>query len=441
MIHAAHSTRAHTGRRRARRTAASAALLALTLTACGSPTADQAPAAPDTAKTDTSETDTSETAAGHGAVAGAAEAAEPQLHLVTVDGGGAVGMLDLLSGEETQLGTVAPPTTAASDGRYVFTSHAGGVDIIDSAVWTWDHVDHFHYYRGTPALLGTLPGDGAATVVGGPLATSGTTGVFFTGSGEAILLENQSLADGTIKERFRVEASPHEGLIAPLGDGAVITEADNAGRVTNLRVLDSAGAPGKTRVSCPAASGAVVTRVALVIGCADGAVLATEEGGEPTLTPVALPAGGGAAPTEFAGRKGRPTVAGLGVNADGTASAGVWLLDTRARTWTWLASPAPLIRAIAVDDEAGHVVALDEAGRVVVLRADADPVVSDPLLSSEDLDPAVRARLTLTVDAQRAYLASPSSGTVFEIDFADGARVARELRPAVAPAVFAETGR
>ena len=436
MIHAAHSTRRRTGLRRARGTAASVALLALTLTACGSPAADQAPAAPDTAKTDTSET-----ATGHGSVAGVAEAAEPQLHLVTVDNGGAVGMLDLLSGEESQLGAVAPPTGAASDGRYVFTSHAGGLDVIDSAVWTWDHVDHFHYYRGTPALLGTLPGDGAATVVGGPLATSGTTGVFFAGSGEAILLENHSLADGTIEARFRFETSPHEGLIAPLGDGAVITEADSAGRVTELRVLDSDGAPSKTRIPCSAAAGAVVTRVALVIGCADGAVLATEEGGEPTLTPVALPAGGGAAPTEFAGRKGRPTVAGLGANSGGTVSAGAWLLDTRARTWTWLPSPTPLIRAIAVDDAEGHVVALDEAGRVVVLRADADPVFSEPLLTGEDLAPAMRAQLTLTLDAQRAYLASPSSGTVFEIDFADGARVARELRPAVAPAVFAETGR
>jgi hypothetical protein len=46
----------------------------------------------------------------------------------------------------------------------------------------------------------------------------------------------------------------------------------------------------------------------------------------------------------------------------------------------------------------------------------------------------------LQLDAQRAYLADPADGTVHEIDFADGARVARTIELPVAPVAFAEAG-
>ena len=46
----------------------------------------------------------------------------------------------------------------------------------------------------------------------------------------------------------------------------------------------------------------------------------------------------------------------------------------------------------------------------------------------------------LQLDAQRAYLAGPADGTVHEIDFADGARVARTIELPVAPVAFAEAG-
>jgi hypothetical protein len=46
----------------------------------------------------------------------------------------------------------------------------------------------------------------------------------------------------------------------------------------------------------------------------------------------------------------------------------------------------------------------------------------------------------LQLDAQRAYLADPDDGTVHEVDFADGARVARTIDLPVAPAAFAEVG-
>ncbi|WP_125098847.1 ABC transporter [Leucobacter chromiireducens] len=427
----------------------SLALGALTLLGCAAP-AEHAAHAGQAAHAATdggdSAASTPSTESGHGAVAGAAEVAEPQLHLVTLDSSGAVGLLDLLSGTESRLGTVASPDRVASDGRYVFAANSSGIEVIDSAAWTWDHGDHFHYYRGTPRILGEVTGSGIAQVVGGPLATAGGTGVFFPDSGEAVLLDNAALADGSPDERFRVRGTPHAGFLAPLGDGAIVTEADASGRVTRLRVLAADGSPSEITAPCRDASGAVTTRVGAVFTCADGAVLGTLDAGSDADSPAAVtleriplpaaaPGTGQAAPTTLAGRKGRPTVAGVG------ADQGFWRLDTRDRSWRWTPSDAPLVHAVAVDDEADHVVTLDTAGRVRVYAGDREIGASEPLLSAAELAADARDALTLTVDAQRAYLASPSSGTVFEIDFADRARIARELHPAVAPAFFAETGR
>ncbi len=70
----------------------------------------------------------------------------------------------------------------ATDGRYLFADTGDGVEVVDSGVWTWDHVDHFHYYRAEPALLGTVEGDGTATVATTNSSTTGGTGVSFSGS-------------------------------------------------------------------------------------------------------------------------------------------------------------------------------------------------------------------------------------------------------------------
>ena len=49
--------------------------------------------------------------------------------------------------------------------------------------------------------------------------------------------------------------------------------------------------------------------------------------------------------------------------------------------------------------------------------------------------------MNLVADQQRAYLNGPAEDRLWEIDFADGARVAREFAPERSPLFFAETGR
>ncbi|TLM80844.1 ABC transporter [Pseudarthrobacter sp. NamE5] len=373
---------------------------------------------------------------GHGAIPGVAEVAEPQLHLVAIDSNGEASMLDLLNGAESRLGQIAAPVTVTTDGRYVFAANSTGVDIIDSGVWTWDHKDHFHYYRAEAKTIGTISGGGTATIATGMLSTAGTTGMFFPSSGTAVLVDNTALSDGTIAETLRLDTVPHVGIIAPFGEGAIVTEPDDSGTAARLRAIDVDGKELAT-TGCPAAAGTITTRVGLVIGCADGAVIATTDGGKPVLEHVPYPAGAAAPATAFDGRKGRPTVAGTGTGV------GVWLLNTRQRTWDWVPTATPVLAAAAVDDADGHVVVVGTDGTVQVYDENTKERIAatEPLMPATLTDPALAGKVELTVDGQRAYVSAPAEGLVYEIDYADGARVARTLKLPTQPVHLAETGR
>ena len=94
----------------------------------------------------------------------------------------------------------------------------------------------------------------------------------------------------------------------------------------------------------------------------------------------------------------------------------------------------------AVDDADGHVLALARDGRVLVLDHEDGAVLAEtePLVAASLADDA---RPTLIADQQRAYLSAPTERRLYEIDYADGARIARTFETAADPAFVAETGR
>lgn len=371
---------------------------------------------------------------GHGDIAGAEEVAEPQLGLTSIDPHGTVSHLDLLDESVTDVGEIPAPTDMTTDGRYLFAETSDGVEIVDSGVWTWDHVDHFHYYRAEPALLGAVDGEGDATIATTNLSTTGGTGISFAGSGDAVLLDTHTLSKGEISELFRIEREPHDGLVVPVGSFALVTEATD-GIGTSVRGYTADGEKTGLDEPCVAPAGTITTRVGGVIGCEDGALLAHVDGDELQVERIPYPEGTTVpAATDFDNREGRPTVAGL------AGSEGIWMLDTRTRSWTLLPSPAPLVHVTAVDDEDGHLLALAQDGRVLVLDDASGAVLAEtPPLVAESLTAGMAP--TLIADQHRAYLSAPAEHRLYEIDYADAARVARTFDTATEPAFVAETGR
>lgn len=394
-----------------RRPPSSALILVGVLTLVGC-----APAAPAETSAASAEGD------GHGAIAGAQELAEAPLALLTIDAAGATGITDLVSGDVETVGETGAPLAVQSDGRYAFVTTADGLEVVDSGRWSWDHVDHFHFYRAEARTVGLVPGAGDAVVTTGMLSTTGSTGVFFADSGEAVLLDNEALADGEIVESFRIDTDQTTGIVAPVGDGAVVALGDE------LVFHEADGTPTDSAIACAEPSGAITTRVGVVIGCADEAILTTWSGGAPTYESIPYPADTADRAEAFAGRKGRPTVAGL------VGGAGFWMLDTRERSWSLVPTTGPLARVAAVDDAEGHVVGLDEEGRIHVFAEGAESVVTASVTA---MGPAV----SLVVDENRAYVNDPAAGVVLEIDYADGGRIARTIETSTPAVHFTEVGR
>lgn len=386
----------------------SALALALALTACQS--------APASVPEPTGE--------GHGAIAGATELAEPALHLTSVTPGGEVRHLDLLDETTDALGEITPSTSLETDGRFLYAGRDGGVGIVDSGVWTWNHVDHFHYYEAPAVILGDLTGDGEPTVVASDLGA----GIRFDG-GEAVLLDLDALKKGRIEERFRLDVPAGSGMVVPLPTGALVTDADG------LRHIDATGVDVET-VPCNDPAGSIATNVGVVVGCVDAAILAVTDADGTSFERIPYPEGADDRALSFAAREGRPTVAGL------TGGDAFWLLDTRERAWTRVDAGEPLARVAAVDDADQHVVALTTKGEVLVINGESGKAIArtKPLVAASLADPALAAGVTLQIDANRTYLNGPAENVMFEIDHADSGRIARTFE-ADAPAFVAETGR
>lgn len=393
----------------------------LVLTSCAS--ASQNPASPETSDTP------------HGYVEGAVEGAEPQLHIATIDADGTVALLDLLSEQSSQLATLDGTTQLDTDGRYLFASTASGLRIADTGVWTVDHEDHSHYYRAEPRDVGTIDRLGPATVSGGTTLT----GVWFEDAGTGVVLDSEALGTGSIEELTTIAGEPHRGFVVPFGEGVLVTESDD-GIASGVRAYDADGDPLDIMASCDDLAGTISTRVGQVFGCSDGAVLATiGADGNPQFESIPYPAGTapGDRALDFRSRPGRPTVAAV------AGTTGAWLLDTRNRTWTLLPTEASLLLVAAVDDRVGHVVALTTDGRVLVLdpSSGATLAATAPILAASVTDASLLAGLELTVDSSRAYINAPAEGLVYEIDYADQARIARTFEVPGSPLFLAETGR
>ena len=362
----------------------------------------------------------------HGSVAGAEELSEPQLQLAYLDEAGSVRAVDLLTEEAGDLGSVGDVAAVATDGRFLFAASepAGELTVVDTGTWTVDHGDHVHYYRAPAGVAGTLDWSGDVRA-----ASSETlTALFSPTTGTGVVLDRAALGQGEVEELARLDGEPHDGALVPLGSRLVATTTEG------VVALDADGEalPG-AGTACAEPRGGHPTRVGVVVSCADGAVLATEtdDGVAFERIPYPAPVPAEERATAFANRPGRPVVAAP------AGQRGVWLLDTRARTWQLLPTDTPWVQAVAADDDEDRVVGVDATGRVVVLTpGDGTVVASEPVLPVDRL-----GQVDLQVDADRAYVNDPVGARLLEVDYADGARLARTFPAAVVPAHLAETGR
>ncbi|MBK1783449.1 hypothetical protein [Prauserella cavernicola] len=354
----------------------------------------------------------------HGYVEGAEETAEAQSRLVLADAGsGAVRVLDLLTEEVTELDDVAGVRDISTDGRFAYLATGGATHVIDSGAWMVDHGDHVHYYRAAIGGAGRLDGravaahtDPAVTTV--PLA-DGTTSV----------LDRPALEDGEVPPGESLD-----GLAVPYEQKLLLAEGDQ------LRVAardGSGGSPVAER--CPEPEGTAVTRRGVVFGCADGALLVSEDDGEFTgeKIPYPEPVPEGERASEFTHRPGSATLAAT------AGERGVWSLDVSERAWTFVETGS--VAAVNVVGEGAPLLALTPDGVLHAYDAvTGEHQASRPLLEGGVPDGATPS---IQVDTNRAYVNDPAGKRVHEIDYNDSLRVARTFDTGITPSHVVETGR
>ncbi|MGP3933151.1 ABC transporter [Nonomuraea sp. KM88] len=356
--------------------------------------------------------------APHGYVAGAEEMPEPQSRLLLAgDRAGAVRVLDLLTGKVSPVADVEQVESVTGDGRFAYlTTATGGLRVIDTGAWTVDHGDHVHYYRAAPRDLGTLRGRPPYTIAGDAAVTA-----VRSSDGTVMLLDRARMEKGTLAETARFTAA----AAVPYAEHVIVADGGE------VRLVTRAGEPGQAIGACADAAGTAVTRRGVIIGCAGGAVLVTEDDGAFEIVRIPYPRvpSAGRRATEFRHRPGSTILAAR------AGDAGVWVLDVTARTWRRIRT--------------GPAVAVNAAGDgmpVLVLTGDGTLRAYDPGSGKEQAGTMVlRTPLTgapsIEVDAARAYVNDPAGRAVHEIDYNDGLRHARTFEPGFAPAHMTETGR
>ncbi|TQK29122.1 zinc ABC transporter permease AztB [Arthrobacter sp. SLBN-53] len=377
--------------------------------------------------TDTNASDTtppapvpeSATSDGVAVEGGAGEADGPLTKLVLVDPStGDASVYDAVDETETRIGTFGPVDAVAGDGRFAYLRTGPRTAVIDSGAWTFDHGDHYHYFASTPAQVATLDVPVAS------VAASNSTVAVRPENGAIRLLMREQLGQKSVQQSPLVLPADAAAVV-PYGSRAVTVTTD--GRIWVTDGAGSAEVPGQ----CRHASWAVATRRAVLFGCADGAIRIT--GGEKNLTVTATPYPADAPaqrPTRMQHRARADVVAGV---ADGT----VWMLDSRQRSWTVL----PIADAVAANTAGdGTILVLHRDGALsahdATTRAETTRI---PLLvngiSRSGPQPVIE------IDSDRAYVNDTDARAVYEIDYADGLRIARTLRTAVSPGLMVEAGR
>lgn len=396
---------------------------ALTVTACGSDQGSEAAEGDGTARA----------GSDMRAPAGATEAASAEPRLIATDAKtGRIDILDLASARSIDSVTVDNPAKVTMvDNRYAFAvdGPGGHVTILDAGSWTVDHGDHTHSYVADPKKIGTLDGTKPAHIVPG----DGKVAAFFDGDGEARVLDQESLGNGDTQPSATIEAdAPHHGVVAPIA-GHYLTshsvETPGDTRPGSFELRDSEGKKVQDfDTACPRMHGEAVFDDRFVAACDDGVFLVTVHDGAWDSEKIAYPQGIGTdtRPTTF---REQENVSVLAATAGPAATNdGVLLFDSATKQWRRLETPARALNVhLSGDGRSAFAILADGTFHVYDTTTGAETAAAPVLARPYNWSDTAATPPVIAVAGARAYVSDPAAGVIKEIDYADGARVARTI--------------
>ncbi|MFD5140449.1 hypothetical protein ACFWMX_30085 [Streptomyces sp. NPDC058378] len=360
----------------------------------------------------------------HGYVEGAEEASEQQSRLVLADAGtGAVEVLDLITEDTSSLRRNDGVRSLRTDGRFAYLSSDGGTRVVDTGAWTVDHGDHVHYYRAAIRDVGAVAGAVSPRVHSDQAVTAVSSA-----KGGTQLLDRKKLEDGAVPRGTELTGTG-SGVVVPYKERLLVTAA-GAGK-DNVEVRDRDGAGVATlKEPCAQARGEAVTRRGVVFGCADGALLVSEDKGtfQAEKIPYGTSVGASERAAEFHHRAGSTTLAAR------SGDDAVWVLDVTDRSWTRVRT-GPVVAANTAGEGAPLLV-LGEDGALTAYDIATRKSIARKKLLAEGAESAA-----VEIDTSRAYVNDAAGRKVYEIDYSDHLRLARTFRLDFSPTHMVEAGR
>ncbi|WP_227996120.1 hypothetical protein [Nocardia australiensis] len=355
---------------------------------------------------------------------GAKEVSDAQVGLAYAERGSTeLAILDL-AGETTN--TVALSIRADNlleDGRFVYVSDRDRtIEVIDTGVWTVNHVDHVHYYRAPTESVGTVSSDAPMKSV---IGDAGYTAIG-TADGKITILDRRGLEAGHITVVAELSSDAAVPFAVPYQDGFLVSSA------RGVSLVDLHGNPsGALDAECREPAGWAILRSGVAIGCEEGILLVKHKpDGEQSLM-IPYPKQDVERVREFHYRPRSNEAAAV-------AGAGVWNVNASEQTLNYVpvenAVTAPVVAANSPAN-GDFVLSLGGDGHIrTTALTDSTTIADAPLLPAGTPGP-------IRLDTSRAYLADRAASVIYELDYADRLRTARTFTVDAKPDLLVEVGR
>jgi hypothetical protein len=378
---------------------------------------------------------------------GAEEIDAPVVRLAVADPTtGALALVDVDAPDDATTLELAAPATGATtteDGRFVVVRHEDAVTVVDGGTWAEGHGDHDHHFVGEPAVVGEVAGDHPSHLI----SHDERLALFFDGTGEAIVLDEDALVEGQVEEVGHVHAAaPHHGFALPVDDGYVLTDPAGApdGELPEaVAVADEEGAVAET-FPCAATHGEAAIDDGAAAACGDGVLLLQRDDETWGSTTVAYPAVEDADPYGEA----TPRAWSLQASEEGDALVGVLggrhlvRIDVEAATADAVDVGAPIAgKGLALLDDGVTAAVLSTDGVLRLVDTATGTVAAEvPVLDAFEEGEDDVADRQVVVAGERAWVTDPTTSTAVAVDLGAAPAVTGTLDLPVVPGAVQVVG-
>lgn len=290
----------------------------------------------------------------------------------------------------------------------------GSIQLLSAGIAVVPHRGHVHIFKSPPEALGApVPGEGSVNVT----FSAGKWGAFFAGSAtaRALAMPEATWLQGDRAAKELKETTSHRGYALPFEGGALVTRHEGAAAPDALAdAVDRVASDGtvSTAATCPELDGAATDGEHAVFACRDGLVVVTPTGSAPTTIPYA-----GARIRAISALAGHPRMLGR----DETGA--LWDIDARAARVAPVPVDGQICEATLEIATEARVVALTSDGRVHRIDLATGRASTSAVVGAFDCAAPVRPRLAASAD--RAWVSSPATGELLEVDTPTGQTVRR----------------